>query len=182
MLEPGVPGPDPLGNTGSEFWRNRWDKPNRSPKLLRPVEVEVLVDGKGGVGNGSSLAKFRSEFNVDDLPRSPSLARVGEDEVDAVESCRKIGTPGPARTALDLTRADGEGKGVAKPCPPISSVDGERKALTADDSDPKALPELPTDGRGADNPSWLCFWGEDFWGLSFEVSNSRLKIENHLQV
>lgn len=135
--------------------------------------MDVLVDGNGGVGNGSSFAKFRNEFIVDDLPRSPSLARVGDDAVDALEPCRKRGTPGPARPALDLTRAEGEGNGVAKPWPPTSSVDAERKALTADDSDPKARTELLTDGRGADSPSWLCFCGDDFWGLDSEVSNSK---------
>jgi len=170
VLDPGVPGPEPRGNTGSEFWRNRWDKPKRSPKLLRPVEVDVLVDCKGGVGSGSSLARFRREFRVDDLPRSPSLARVGDDAVDALEPCRRRGIPGPARAALDLTRADGDGKGVAKPWPPTSSIDDERKALTAEDSDPKALTELLTEGRGAGSASWLCFWGDDFWGLKYGIS------------
>lgn len=133
------------------------------------MEVDVRVDGKGGVGKGSSFGKFRNEFNVDDLPLRPSLARVGDDVVDALELCRNNGTPGPARAALDLTRADGEGKGVANPWPSTSSVDGERKALTAEDSDPKPRTELLTDGRGAESASRLCFWGDDFCGLNYDI-------------
>ena len=80
VLEPGVTRPELCrGNGGSEFCLSRWDKPKRSPKLFLPVDVDVRVDGRVGVGNWSSLGMFRKELNVDDLPRKPSRERVGDD-------------------------------------------------------------------------------------------------------
>ena len=89
----------------------------RSPKLFRPVEVDVRVDGSVGVGKGSSLGIFRRELKVDDLSRKPSLERVGEDLVEAVDPCLKSGTPGIAKEVEDLARAlwDGEGSGEPNP-------------------------------------------------------------------
>ena len=108
--DPGVAGPEPRGNVGSEFCRSLEDRPNRSPKLFLPVEIEVLVEGRGGVGSASSVGAFRRELIVDDLPRSPSLARVGDDLLlDAVDPCLNNGTPGPANVEVDFTKALGEG-------------------------------------------------------------------------
>jgi hypothetical protein len=47
--------------------------------------VEVRVDGNVGVGRGSSLGIFLKELRVDDLPRMPSLERVGEDLLEALD-------------------------------------------------------------------------------------------------
>ena len=115
VLEPGVAGPEPLGNGGSEFWRSLCERLKRSPKLFRPVDVDVLVDGRVGVGNGSSLGMFRKELNVEDLPRIPSLDRVGEDLVDALDPCRRIGILGPGDAVFAKMLCDGDGKGEANP-------------------------------------------------------------------
>lgn len=107
VLEPGVAGPEFRGNGGSEFWRRRAERPNRSPKLFRPVEVEVRPDaGRVGVGRLSSLGMFRRELSVDDLPRCPSLFRVGEDMEDAADSfLNKDGTPVAANADDDFAIA-----------------------------------------------------------------------------
>jgi hypothetical protein len=96
----------------------------------------VRVDGIVGVGKGSSIGMLRKELNVEDLPRMPSLARVGEDLVDALDPWRRIGIPGLADDGFASTLYDGEGKGEANPWTATSSVDGERSAFTAEDSDP----------------------------------------------
>jgi hypothetical protein len=115
VFEPGVAGPEPRGNGGSEFCRSLWERPKRSPKLFRPVDVDVRVDGRVGVGNGSSPGIFRKELNVEDLPRIPSLARVGEDVVDALDPCRRIGLPAMVEAVFARTLCDGDGKGEANP-------------------------------------------------------------------
>jgi len=120
----------------------------RSPKLFRPVEVEVLVDPSVGVGKGSSvIGIFRKELKVDDLPRRSSLERVGDDRVDALDPCRTSGPPGTAKIVEDFARAlcDGEGIGEANPWFLTSSVEDERKALTAEDSAPSVRTELFAD-------------------------------------
>jgi hypothetical protein len=143
VLEPGVAGPDPWKGA-SEFVRNRCDKLKRSPKLFLPVEVEVLVDASVGVGRASSLGMFRKELNVEDLPRIPSLARVGEDLVEADDPVRRRGTAGAAKCMEDLARAlrAGDGKGEASPWLVTSSADGERRDFTAEDSTPSVRTEL----------------------------------------
>jgi hypothetical protein len=116
VLEPGVTGPEFRGKGGSEFWRSRWDKPNKSPKLFRPVEVEVRVDASVGVGNGSSLSTPESlkELRVDERPRTPSIARVGEDRFDAADPCLING--GPPNVDEDWAAfGDGDGNGDANP-------------------------------------------------------------------
>jgi hypothetical protein len=78
-----------------------------------------------GVGNGSSLGTFRKErkeLKVDDLPRMPSLEGLGEELVEALESCRNIGTP--VESFVEEGRT-GEGRGVANSCASTSSVDVE---------------------------------------------------------
>src|SRR4051794_30624859 len=119
VLEPGVAGPDPWWKGGSEFCRSLWDRPKRSPKLFLPVEVEVRVEGSVGVGKESSVGMFLKERKVDDLPLGPSLARLGDDFVDAAEPCRNRGTPGAAANAVEaFARAAcewfGDGSGDAK--------------------------------------------------------------------
>jgi hypothetical protein len=154
VLEPGVAGPEPFrGNGGSEFCRRRWDNPNRSPKLFLPVEVEVRVDGSVGVGKGSSLGIFRKELNVDDLPRIPSLARVGDDlEDEAVDPCLNSCEPGGANDdeLFAITLCDGEGRGEASPPgAATSSAEGDRRAFTAADSVPAIWEELAESLEGA---------------------------------
>ncbi len=141
MFEPGVAGPDPcFGNGGSEFCRKRWDNPNKSPKLFRPVDVEVRAEGNVGVGKGSSLGTFRKELSVEDLPRMPSLARVGEDlEDEAVEDCRNSCEPGAAIVdeLFAITLCEGDGRGEASPpLTATSSAEGDRRDFTAADSVP----------------------------------------------
>ena len=58
---------------------------------------------------------FRKELNVEDLPRIPSLARAGEDVVDALDPCRRIGIPAPVEAVFARTLWDGDGNGEAKP-------------------------------------------------------------------
>lgn len=67
-----------------------------SPKLLRAVDVDVRLEGRGGVSRGSSALVLRKEVTVDDLPLNPSLERVGEERFEAAESRRTSGDPGPA--------------------------------------------------------------------------------------
>jgi hypothetical protein len=107
------------------------------------------VDGSVGVGRGSSLGIFFKELRVDDLPRMPSLERVGEDLLEALDPCRKRGTPGipwAANAIADFARAplcDGDGRGEAiPPWITISSVERERRAFTAGDSLPGIRVEL----------------------------------------
>jgi hypothetical protein len=150
VLDPGVARPEPCrGNGGSEFCRKRWDNPNRSPKLFRPVDVEVRVDGSVGVGKGSSLGIFRKELKVDDRPRIPSLARVGEDlEDEAVDPCRNSCAPGAAIAdgLFAITLCDGDGRGEASPpLTATSSAEGDCRAFTAADSVP--------------SPREVFFWG-----------------------
>ena len=104
-----------------------------------------------GVGNGSSLGTFRKELRVDDLPRIPSRVRVGDDDVEAPDPCRKRGTPGPVKSDGDLAKRlwDGEGSGDANPWVATSSADVVRSAFTAEDSVPGVTADAPIDGRGA---------------------------------
>jgi hypothetical protein len=109
--------------------------------------VEVRVDGNVGVGRGSSLGIFLKELRVDDLPRMPSLERVGEDLLEALDPCRKRGTPGtPEELNRFFARAllcDGDGRGEASASwIAISSVEAERRAFTAGDSVPGIRVEL----------------------------------------
>jgi hypothetical protein len=110
----------------------------------------VRVDGKVGVGKGSALGTFRNELNVEDLPRIPSLARVGEDLLDAVEPCRNSGAPGIAKAVEDRARALCEGDGNEDWDPwgnrPTLSTEGERSAVTGGDSGGRTPEEL-TDVR-----------------------------------
>lgn len=104
------------------------------------MEEDVRVDGSVGVGNGSSVGKFRKELRVEDRPRRPPLVRDGEDWVEVVEPLRKSWVPGPASMDLGTAVRDGEGNGDAKPV--TSSTDGELSACTADDSASNVLVEL----------------------------------------
>jgi hypothetical protein len=78
-----------------------------SPKLFRPVEVDVRTEaGNVGVGKLSSLGAFRKELRVEDRPRCPSLARVGDDSDDAAEPLRNNdGTPGAVKADVVLAMA-----------------------------------------------------------------------------
>lgn len=88
---------------------------------------------------------------MDDLPRIPSRARVGEDLVEALDPCRKRGTLGATKVDDDLARTicDGEGRGEANPWVATSSAEEECKAFTAGDSVPGVRADKLTDGRGA---------------------------------
>ena len=109
--------------------RRRCGRLKRSPKLFLAVEVDVLLDGRGGVSKvcGSSIPGFLSELTVDDLPRIPSLMRLGDewfDVLEALESCRIKGDPGAANSIVALAialDADGEVRSeerrVGKECP-----------------------------------------------------------------
>lgn len=101
-----------------------------------------------GVGSWSSLGTFRSEFNVDDLPRKPNLDRVGEDLLlDAVEPCLNSGTAGAAKELEALARAmAGNVLGDGGACD-TSSVDGECN-VAGPLEPPRCLTEELADGRG----------------------------------
>lgn len=107
-------GPELWGNGGSEFWCSLVDRPKRSPKLFLPVEVDVRVNGRGGVGKASSLGILRKELKVDDLPRIPSLERVGEDLLEALDPCR-MSVPGAADADFWRKLCDGDGIEEASP-------------------------------------------------------------------
>ncbi len=91
------------------------------------------------MGSESSTGLFRSEFRVDDLPRKPSLARVGEDLLDAFDPWRNSGDAVPET----LPRPEGEGSGDVKPPWARSSDDGARRDFTAGDSVPGIREVLP---------------------------------------
>jgi hypothetical protein len=112
----------------------------------------VRVEGRVGVGKASSLGAFLKELKVDDRPRMPNLARVGDDLVDALEPWRNSGAAGPPNPKELVVCAcearEGDGEGEAKPpSAPMSSTDGERSDLTAGDSVPGILVEL-AEARG----------------------------------
>jgi hypothetical protein len=104
------------------------------------------------------MGRFLNELNVEDLPRRSSLIRVGEDLVEALEPCRMIGIPGPVEATLSRTLCDGDGKGDVNPRA-TSSADGERRALTAEDSVPRFRLELFADAIGVDSLGVFDFWG-----------------------
>jgi hypothetical protein len=69
VLEPAVPGVKvPCRGNMSGFCRNR-PRPNRSLKLFRPVDIEVLVVGGAKWSSTDSRGEFRpKELSVEDLP------------------------------------------------------------------------------------------------------------------
>lgn len=101
----------------------------------------MRAEGNVGVGKGSSLGTFRKELSVEDLPRMPSLARVGEDlEDEAVEDCRSSCEPGAAIVdeLFAITLCEGDGRGEASlPLTATSSAEGDRRDFTAADSVPR---------------------------------------------
>lgn len=127
---------------------------NKSPKLFRPVDVDVLVEGNGGVGKESSAGVFLRELRVDERPRKVNLERDGEDlEDDAVEPFRNKGVPGRPRLEDVFIKAlgeegacVGEGNGDWKPSGVISSEDCEVRAARAE-SDEGAVDNLVTESE-----------------------------------
>jgi hypothetical protein len=104
--------------------------------------VELRVEGRVGVGNGSSVCWFRNELKVDDLPRMPNLCRDGEDVVDADDPFLNSGTAGAAKDDEVLTRApcaecegDGRGEGDA-PWATMPSTEVGRRESMEEDSTP----------------------------------------------
>lgn len=140
----GVAGPEPArAKDGSEFCRSLWDRLKRSPKLLRPVDVDVRVEAVGRVGvcNVSSDCTFCKEFMVDDRLRRPSFARVGEDFAEAEDSFRRsVCPPGPALgTALPGIATNDINCCASADCDVKSSPEAETGLViigTADTSEP----------------------------------------------
>ena len=88
MLEPGVTGVRVpcRPRVRSEFCRSL-PKPNRSPKLFRPVDVEVRVVPGGA--RWSSIESRPAELIVEDLPLRRRCVLVGDDCPECVEPGRK---------------------------------------------------------------------------------------------
>lgn len=138
LSDRGVPKPEPCRG-GSLFCLSRFERLNRSPKLFRPVDVEVRVEAIVVVGRLSSLGMLRRELSVEDRPRSPSLLD-GDDLLEAVEGCRASGAPGTAANDREVRRSapcEGDGRGVLLPS--TDSGGGgirRRRAATAGESTP----------------------------------------------
>lgn len=90
-------------------------RPKRSPKLLRPVEVEVRVVP----GNCTSFREFLPiELAVDDLSLIPRCIRVGEDWPECSEPGRNSAVDGdPAVFTARLGSSEELAIGVVRSCP-----------------------------------------------------------------
>lgn len=116
-MEPGVAGVSdpPRVEAMSEFSRSRL-RPRRSPKLLRPVEKEVLETG----GARCSSTDWRGEFIpreliVEDLPLLCIWLRVGEEWPECLEFGRKRAVAGDALDLANRVAAWFCGGGVVTP-------------------------------------------------------------------
>ncbi|KAG7149558.1 hypothetical protein HYQ46_001527 [Verticillium longisporum] len=104
VLEPGVAGVRLPGRplASSEFCRNLF-RPKRSPRLFRPVDDDVrVVPGF----RKSSIESRPRELIVDDLPRSCSRARVGEERPECMEPGRKRAVAGDTAAFVATSAAD----------------------------------------------------------------------------
>lgn len=116
----------------SEFCLSRLDSPNRSPKLFRPVDVEVRVEASIFVGSASSLGTFRRELSVDARSRKP-IRLDGDDLFEFVDPFLLRGEPGAAaKPKDDLARAVCEGDDKAVDV--ISWLGGKRTAPIVEES------------------------------------------------